>query len=82
MKALKYCYGNPIQESRYKTPYADLEQFCQNYDHQGEYFSYFVRFKLRIKKNKRFKNIEFQVFIIDQFFWHINCSMYSKERIN
>ena len=65
-----------------KTPYADLEQFCQNYDHQGEYFSYFVRFKLGIKENKRFKNIEFQVFIIDQFFWHINCSMYSKERIN
>ena len=27
-----------------KTPYADLEQFCQNYDHQGEYFSNFVRF--------------------------------------
>ncbi len=23
-----------------KTPYADLEQFCQNYDHQGEYFPF------------------------------------------
>ena len=45
-----------------KTPYADLEQFCQNYDHQGEYFSYFVRFKLRIIDNKRFKNIEFPGF--------------------
>ena len=73
MKALKYCYGNQIQESRYKNPYADLEQFCQNYDHQGEHYPYFVRFNLRIKENKRFKNIEFQVFIIDQFFWHINC---------
>ena len=45
-----------------KTPYADLEQFCQNYDHQGEYFSYFVRFKLRVIDNKRFKNIEFPGF--------------------
>ena len=56
-----------------KTPYADLEQSCQNYDHQGVYFPYFVRFKLRVKEDKRFKNKEFQFFIIDQFFWHINC---------
>jgi len=45
-----------------KTPYADLEQFCQNYDHQGEYFPYFVRFKFRIIENKRFKDIEFPSF--------------------
>ena len=45
-----------------KTPYADREQFCQNYDHQGEYFLYLVRFKLRVIENKRFKNIEFPSF--------------------
>ena len=45
-----------------KPPYADLEQFRQNYDHQGEYFPYFVRFKFRIIENKRFKDIEFPSF--------------------
>ena len=51
-----------MQELSYKTPYADLEQFCQNYDHQGEYSPYFVCFKFRIIRDKRFKNIEFPSF--------------------
>ena len=51
-----------FKNRRIKTPYADLEQFRQNYDHQGEYFPYFVRFKFRIIENKRFKDIEFPSF--------------------